>query len=234
MALKVLAPFKDKVWIAPGNHDYGILGFIYSEHRAKNFDGLLGGELGISHQFFPKVPFSKLIDDGNGNKVLMIGLNSCLKTSSWLDIAKGEIGDEQRIRLERILIEPENQNIPKIVFLHHIPHRRANGLGMSLKDYSELMSIVRDKVNALTFGHEGKMEDADPEIAKKKKISDHDLTRLVDIIDMDLPVREMKLRSGKGQGIRYYLDANNSVKEQACYRITIEGSKVSARFMRLA
>jgi hypothetical protein len=56
----------------------------------------------------------------------------------------------------------------------------------------------------------------------------------MDIKEMDLPVREMKLRSGKGQGIRYYLDANYSVKEQACYRIKIEGSKVSARFFRLA
>ncbi len=233
-ALKALAPFKDKVWIAPGNHDYGWFGFIYSEHRAKNFDGLLAAGLGIDHQFFPKAPFSKLIEDGKGNKVLLIGLNSCLKTSSWLDIAKGEIGDGQRNKLEGILTESDYQNIPKIVFLHHIPHRRAHGIGMSLKDFNELMDIVRDKVDALSFGHQGKMEYADPEIAKKKKISDRVLNRLMDIKEMDLPVREMKLRSGKGQGIRYYLDANYSVKEQACYRIKIEGNKVSARFFRLA
>lgn len=234
MALKALAPFKDKAWIAPGNHDYGIFGFIYSEHRAKNFDGILAGGLSIGHQFFPKLPFSKLIEDGNGNKVLLIGVNSCLKTSSWLDIASGEIGEEQRNSLERILAESKYKDIPKIVFLHHIPHRRAHGIGMSLIDFSELMDIVRDKVDALTFGHEGKMEDADPEIAKKRKISEQIIERLIDIKGMDLPIREMKLRSGKGQGIRYYLDANYSVKEQACYRISIEGIKVSARLMRLA
>jgi len=232
MALKALEPFKDKVWIAPGNHDYGLLGFVYSKYCAKNFDGLLAGGLGIDHQFFPKVPFSELIEDGMGNKVLLVGLNSCLKTSSWLDISKGEIGDEQRNNLERILAESEYQNFPKIVFLHHIPHRRAHGLGMSLKDFSELMDIVRDKVDAFAFGHQGKMEDADPEIAKKKKMSDRDLNRLTDIKDMDLPIRQMKLRSGKGQGIRYYLDANHSVREQACYRITIEGDKVLARLVR--
>lgn len=165
--------------------------------------------------------------------MLLIGLNSCLQTLSWLDIAKGEIGDEQRNILEGILSESDYQNIPKIVFLHHIPHRRAHGIGMSLKDFSELMDIVRDKVDALSFGHEGKMEDADPAVAKKKKISDRDLNRLIDIKEMDLPVREMKIRSGKGQGIRYYLDANYSVKKQACYRIKIEGNKVSARFLRL-
>jgi len=234
MALKALVPFKDKVWIAPGNHDYGIFGFIYSEHRAKNFDGILTRGLGIGHQFFPKPPFSKLIEDGNGNKVLLIGLNSCLKTSSLLDIAKGEIGEEQRNNLERILAESMYINIPKIVFLHHIPHKRAHGLGMSLIDFSELMDIVRNKVDALTFGHEGKMEDADPEIAKKRKISEQIIDRLIDIKGMDLPIREMKLRSGRGQGIRYYLDANHSVKDQACYRITIDGIKVTARLIRLA
>jgi metallophosphoesterase superfamily enzyme len=233
MALKALTPFKDKICIVPGNHDYGLLGFIYSEYRAKNFDGLLAGGLGIGHQFFPKIPFSELIKEGKENTLLLIGLNSCLKTSSWLDIAEGEIGDKQRSNLERILTKSDYQNIPKIIFLHHIPHRRAHSLGMSLKDFSELMGIVRGKVDALAFGHEGKMEDAEPEIAKKKKISDRDLKRLVDIKAMDLPIREMKLRSGKGQGIRYYLDANYSVREQACYRITIEGRKVSARFLRL-
>lgn len=125
-------------------------------------------------------------------------------------------------------------NIPKIVFLHHIPHKRAHGLGMSLIDFSELMDIVRNKVDALTFGHEGKMEDADPEIAKKRKISEQIIDRLIDIKGMDLPIREMKLRSGRGQGIRYYLDANHSVKDQACYRITIDGIKVTARLIRLA
>jgi hypothetical protein len=233
MALKALAPFKDKVWIAPGNHDYGIFGFIYSEHRAKNFDSILAGRLEIGHQFFPKFPFSKLIEDGNGNKVLLIGLNSCLKTSSFFDIASGEIGEEQRNSLEGILAESKYKNIPKIVFLHHIPHRRADGIGMSLIDFSELMSVLRDKVDALTFGHEGKMEDVDPQLAKKRKISEQIIDRLIDIKGLDLPIREMKIRSGKGQGIRYYLDANHSVKEQAFYRITIDGNKVSARLIRL-
>lgn len=233
-ALKALAPFKPKVLIAPGNHDYGIIGFIYSAHRAKNFDAILTGELGIGHQFFPKVPFSRLIEDGNGDKVLLIGLNSCMKTPSWLDIAKGEIGEAQRNDLAKILSESQYKNIPKIVFLHHIPHRRADGIGMSLKDFEKLMSIVRNKVDALTFGHEGKMKDAQPEIAKKRKISEKVIDRLVDIKGMDLPIREMKLRSGRGQGIRYYLDANHSVRDQACYRITIEGTKVSARLIRLA
>ncbi len=27
-ALRALMPFEDKVWVAPGNHDYGFLGFI--------------------------------------------------------------------------------------------------------------------------------------------------------------------------------------------------------------
>jgi len=41
-------------------------------------------------------------------------------------------------------------------------------------------------------------------------------------------------RLEKIKGIRYYLDANKSVKEQAYYRIKIEGDKVPARLLRIA
>ena len=66
------------------------------------------------------------------------------------------------------------------------------------------------------------------------KMAKQDFKRLLEFRKMSMPIREMKLRSGRGQSIRYYLDANKSVREQACYRIRIEGNKVSARLMKLA
>ena len=232
-AKKALLPFKEKVHIVPGNHDYGFMGFMYSKRSAKNFDDILCQELEINHAYFPKDPFSRTLEDSEGNKVLVIGLNSCSKTPLPFDIAEGNIGDKQRNDLEQILSNQANQDIPKIVFLHHIPHRRAHGIGMSLKDYKKLMKILRNKVDVLAFGHEGKIKDLEEPDTEKLKFSDKDLKRLSSVKKMYIPIRKMKLRRGTGQGIRYYLDANKSVHEQACYRIRIEGDKVTARLMRL-
>ncbi len=57
-ALRALMPFKDKVWVAPGNHDYGFLGFIYSEMSALRFDDPFALGLQFGHQYFPKFPYS--------------------------------------------------------------------------------------------------------------------------------------------------------------------------------
>jgi hypothetical protein len=228
-----LSAFHENVGIAPGNHDYGFQGFVYREKSAKYFDNDLAKELGINHPYISKKPFSKIVKDKEGNKVLLIGLNSCSMTKTWLDIAKGDIGDKQRKSLDKILSNPAYKDIPKIIYLHHIPHRRAQGIGMSLKDYKKLMAIVRDRVDALTFGHEGSMEELEPKDIKKKKLSEQDYKKWISIKKMSIPIREMKLRSGKGQGIRYYLDANKSVKEQACYHIKVEGNEVKARLVRL-
>ena len=85
--------------------------------------------------FRTKQPFPEVLDDGSQNKILLVGLNSCLMTLSPLDIAKGEVGEKQRARLDEILKDPAHKAIPKIVYLHHIPHRRAHDFGMSLTDY---------------------------------------------------------------------------------------------------
>jgi len=234
IALEALIPFKENVFVVPGNHDYGPMGSGYSENAAKRFDKDLANKLGIIQRFFPKAPYSKIVKDREGNKVLLIGLNSCLKTKSILDFAEGKIGKKQRKSLDQILRNQAYKDIPKIIFLHHIPHRRAKGIFMSLKDWAKLMGIVRDRVDVLAFGHEGKMVGLEQKEIKKMKMAKRDIKRLIDLRKTSIPIREMKLRSGKGQGIRYYLDANKSVKEQACYRIKVEGSKVSARLMKLA
>lgn len=234
IARDALLPFKEKVFIVPGNHDYGWMGAAYSDKVAKRFDSDLAIELDISHPFFPKTPpYSKVVKDGKGNKVLLIGLNSCSK-KGLENLAEGEIEDFQRKALDQILNNPENKGIPKIVFLHHIPHRRAKGIFMSLTDWKELMAIVRGRVDALAFGHEGKMQGVKQQIIEKLKIAKKDIERLLRIRKESDLIREMKLRSGRGQRIRYYLDANKSVREQACYRIRIEDNKVSARLMKLA
>jgi len=233
-ATKALIDFKGNVFVAPGNHDYATLGFLYRKKFAKNFDNHLVKTLGINHRYFAKKPYTKLINDGTGNKVLLIGLNSCAKTPLPFDLAAGKIGKKQRNLLNDTLNNPTYRDIPKIVYLHHIPHRLAHGIGMSLKDFKKLMDIVRKRVDVLAFGHEGRIKELKEKEIKKLKMSRKDYRKLKRIKKHYIPSRGMKLRSGKSQGIRYYLDANKSVNEQACYRIRIEGNKVSARLMKLA
>jgi 3',5'-cyclic AMP phosphodiesterase CpdA len=216
LAVEALAAFKPNVFVVPGNHDYGFGGFGYSKKFADYFDNSFLPSVEIKHKFGTKRPWRQILDDGQGTKVLLIGLNSCLMTPSPLDIAKGEIGEKQRSALDGFLSDSADKVIPKIVYLHHIPHRRAEGIGMSLIDYKELMNVVRNRVNVLAFGHEGSMKD--PE-SRKAKVP-------------QLPPRPMKIRRGPSQGIKYYLDANTSVKKQSCYCVEVNGSTVTAQLIK--
>jgi hypothetical protein len=76
------------------------------------------------------------------------------------------------------------------------------------------------------------MEDIDENEIKKMKLSGRDRIKLETVKKRAIPGRELKLRSGKAQGVRYYLDANESIKDQACYNIKIDGKKVSARLKK--
>lgn len=212
-----LSVFKGKVSAVPGNHDYGLGGFGYSQACVDYFDNSFLPALGVRHKFHTKRPYREILDDGKGSKVLLAGLNSCLMTPGLLDISQGEIGKQQRARLDEILNDPADKDIPKIVHLHHIPHLRAEGIGMSLTDYKELMAVVRERVGALAFGHEGAMRD--PSAKRAWHVSP--------------PVRPMRIRRAAYRGIKYYLDANASVQDQSCYHIKVEGKAITASLVTL-
>jgi len=218
IAKAALAPFKPNLLAVPGNHEYGFGGFGYSQPCSDFLDGIFMPAIGVTHEFRTKQPFLKVLDDGAGTKVLTIGLNSCLMTSSPLDIAKGEIGDVQLKALEAILKNPADRTIPKIVYLHHIPHRRAKGIGMSLTDYEKLMDVASHRIQAFAFGHEGSMKDPASRKAKTRP----------------LPPRDMRIRGGRRHGIKYYLDANMSVENRACYCLEADKDSFTAKLISFA
>jgi len=228
LAVKALSVFKDNVYVVPGNHDYEGWGIWYDPKSAKRFDRTLCKRLGVNHDFFPRIPFSNVLDDKAGNQVLIIGLNSCSTVPLLLDLSEGEIGEDQRNELKKTLDRQNYSKTPKIVFLHHVPHKRSVGIGMRLRDYRELMSLVRNKVDALLFGHTGAMEDVSKSEMKKLGISESKRIKLETAQKNAMVGRELKIRSGRAQGIRYYLDANKSVEDQACYNIKIDENSVSA------
>lgn len=149
-------------------------------------------------------------DRADHTSLILIGLNSCTK-KGLEDAARGEIGKPQRDELGHILNECDGES-PKILFLHHIPHKDADYARlMTLEDWKELMILVSDRVDVLAFGHQGKME-----------------VGLEGTPPLDAPARLMQVRYLKNVTKRIHvLDANNSVAEQKFYLITLENGQLS-------
>ena len=226
IAGQALSPFKDRVFVTPGNHDYGSWGGTdYTEEKAKYFDDPFASALGFKQPFFDKKVFVRELQDESGNTLMMIGLNSCAKVGME-DWAQGEIGESQRNELADILAKYDAK-IPKILFLHHIANKDAAfPFIMTLKDWKKLMAVVRDKVDVIAFGHQGKLE-----VGAKGKF--RALRKII---------RPMELRSLDGGGKRalkknlkrtWVLDADASVAEQSCYSIRWDGEELKPEIIRL-
>jgi hypothetical protein len=221
LAKQALLPFAGKLFIAPGNHDCCgsfLPGLGYSAEKARYFDDPFAKALGFAHPFFGKKVFSRLLPDPSGSGALvMIGLNSCCMGAA---LSEGEIGSQQMDELRQILEECD-PNIPKVLFLHHIPNREADlAFAMDLVDRKELMSVVQGKVDVLAFGHQGKTMQVDHE--GKLVIS-------------PAPCRAMKLRTLTfGGRSTWVLDADSSVAEQKIYLIKLDGGRLSATVERPA
>jgi hypothetical protein len=224
LAGKALSPFAGRVFVTPGNHDYGsLLGTDYSEEKARYFDKWSAEVLKFTHPFFNKEVFVRPLTDQSNQAITMIGLNSCAK-EGISDLAQGEIGEGQRKDLAEKLTQCDPR-IPKLLFLHHIPNKEAEwALVMTLRDWKELMAVVRGKVDILAFGHQGRVMDVGLGLKAPSKPA-------------SAPIRPMQVRSagaGSMHGVKaagkrsLLLDADGSVGEQAFYRITLEGNTPKA------
>ena len=222
-AEQALSPIAGRVFITPGNHDYGSLGgTLYSESKAQYFDDPFADDLDFKHPFFEKKVCVRELKDPSGNTLVMIGLNSCAK-EGLSDFAQGEVGDEQRKELADILAKYDGKKIPKILFLHHIPNKEADFPDvMTLKDWEELMAVVGDKVDVIAFGHQGKLEVASRGKSRAAKVQ----------------IRPMKLRilaGGRKRALKrtWVLDANDSVAAQSCYSIRWDGVEIKPEMIML-
>lgn len=202
-ALTALTPFKEQLLVVPGNHDYGFAGNIFSRESALLFDNEFLPNLDVSFRFMQKQPAVKLLDDQKGSKLLTVGLNSVLETSTVLDFARGGIGTQQLEQLDAVLARPEYTDIPKLVYLHHRPQKCLWFLEMV--DAEDFMAVVnRNNVSVVAFGHSGgTMKGEEPPQA-----------RIMNIIE-------------KKFGVKYLLNANSSVAAQKYYEITVDKGTVA-------
>jgi len=147
-----LKEFKDRIFIAPGNHDFGAVGSFYSKERAKRFDDMLSMPLKQGGTFFAENrPVVNVVRDGS-DTVTFIALDTNLETDHPFDFACGEVGETQLNALSTILSNPTVTEMKKVLFFHHHPFIHKDPF-MELKDAAKLARVIYNKVDVILFGH---------------------------------------------------------------------------------
>lgn len=157
-AFTFLQPFKGRVFVCPGNHDFGAVGNFYSYERALNFDRIIAEQLNQGGTFTgDSTPVVSMLQEG-ATKVMLIALDSNLETESPFDFACGEIGESQLAALNTILTTTGDPAIIKVLFFHHHPFMH-NDPFMEMKDARALAKVIYGRVNVVLFGHKHEMRE---------------------------------------------------------------------------
>ncbi len=155
-AYNLLERFKGKIFICPGNHDFGAVGSFYSYERAVRFDEMLAKKLEQGGTFKgDSTPVVNTIREGN-QEIILIALDSNLETEMPFDFACGEIGECQLKALNTILDTATNAGMVKVLLFHHHPFMR-NDPFMELKDAKALAKTIYNRVDVVLFGHKHEM-----------------------------------------------------------------------------
>ena len=151
-ALAALRPFGGRIFICPGNHDYGIKGNIYSRERAEGFDKWLSIPLKQGGTFAgDNKPVLHLLEERNGH-ILLVALDTNIESMSLFDFACGRVGSRQLTALDHLLSDPDIAHMVVIVFFHHHPFLHTDRF-KKLLDARELARILYGRVHLVLFGH---------------------------------------------------------------------------------
>jgi 3',5'-cyclic AMP phosphodiesterase CpdA len=147
-----LQPFIGRIFICPGNHDFGAKGHLYGRERAERFDTYLSIPLQQGGTFAGEnLPVIHFLNNG-AHPVLLIALDTNVETLSPFDFACGQVGEKQLTALDRLLSDPSIANTIVIVFFHHHPFLHADRF-KKLLDARDLMHILYGRVHLVLFGH---------------------------------------------------------------------------------
>lgn len=154
-AYALLEPFLGRIYICPGNHDFGAVGNLYSEERARRFDQSLAIPLEQGGTFKGDcTPVVNIVKD-DVSTAMLIALDSNLETQNPFDFACGEIGSSQLQALDTLLATAP-RNIVKVLFFHHHPFM-VNDPFMMLKDADALARTIYGRTDIVLFGHKHRM-----------------------------------------------------------------------------
>jgi 3',5'-cyclic AMP phosphodiesterase CpdA len=144
-ALELLSPFKGRIVVVPGNHDFGPLGNFYSKECHRRFSQLRSA-LGADQPYLFRV-------DGIAVGEIIV-LDSCLRTGSVVDFAQGKIGKLNRWKLARKLAAMKKARAISVVALHHNPFYA--DWFCRLNDAREFFGVVLGHADIVICGHEHK------------------------------------------------------------------------------
>ena len=202
-AVKLLEGFRKRLLVAPGNHDYGVLGNFYDDSATTRFDAALGpltvgGNLSYATEDNPQVDV--ITDDGR-NRVIAIGLNSCLKTEDPTDFACGQIEPKQLDGLKAVLAKPEYANDWKLVYLHHRPLQMSwyERPFLELRDARAFRALVESRADVVAFGHSG---------------------------GNSQELRHTTPVSGQATRGTFFIDANSCVAQKTYFEVVFEADRV--------
>lgn len=197
-AYKLLKPFIGRVYVCPGNHDFGAVGNLYSEERARRFDQMIAIPLGQSGTFKGDfTPVVHIVKDAL-SAVMLIALDSNLETNNLFDFACGEIGSTQLQALDTILSQAPG-GIVKVVFFHHHPFM-VNDPFMMLKDAEALARTIYGRTDVVLFGHKHDMQQWENRwgaryILASDNSSDKDFAKEIIIENGEISVAVIPIRS---------------------------------------
>lgn len=196
-AYELLKPFGGRIYICPGNHDFGAVGNLFSRERAIRFDELLAKPLDQGGTFHgDATPVVNVIKDG-ATSILLIALDSNLETQHPFDFACGEIGETQLRALDTILTTAPSNSI-KIIFFHHHPFL-VNDPFMELKDAQALARTVYGRTDIILFGHKHEMRQWENRwgakyILASDNSSDKDLAKEITVEGTSITVASIPIR----------------------------------------
>ena len=146
-----LEVFKDRLFVCPGNHDAGPLGNFFDALCLDRFNRLLMFGMGQGKEYIDDMPVVHFLRDPD-TTVMLIGLDSTLKTTHPFDFACGKIGKVQRRNLKTYLQQSTAQHAVKFVYFHHHPFLHTDPF-LWLKDAEKFLRLITGQIHIMLFGH---------------------------------------------------------------------------------
>lgn len=178
LALLSLLP-AGRVFLVPGNHDYGLWGNLYDEHYIRAFDdylftklprttdgtfmvmaNVLSSDLMAPRPYSARYPIHYLITAGGQPAVSILALNTVGDpTPDPTVLATGAVGGDQMTAIQNFLFPGSFMpnlgaalGICQICMFHHHPWIHTDPL-MQLRDADQLLALLRNKIDLILFGH---------------------------------------------------------------------------------
>lgn len=167
-ALKLLSPFKGRVYLCPGNHDYALWGNLYFAEFRQAFDSILAtpllqasGGLPLGTGTTSKRPVLYSVINGS-TKVCLLGIDTAADpyvAGSGAGVATGAVGGAQLTALQQFFLPgtvvPGLGNalgFMTLAFFHHHPWLHTEP-ALKLLDADKLMTVLHGNVDLILFGH---------------------------------------------------------------------------------